>query len=371
MAENPKVFISYSHQDEVYEKKVFEFANRLRTEGIDASIDLYEEAPKEGWPRWMENQIRWADYVIVLASKSYYDKCYTDVKGKGVSWEVNIVYQNLYDSNCETTKYIPAFFEESDSEYILTPLKPFTYYNVSKEEQFDKLYWRLRGVNKYQKPELGELRPLEPKKQRTSMFLSTPIDLEKWNAAGWKGMLYCFDQGMPPVLGLLFKNYDAAVKIFDEWNRIWGDMYVDENLVVEYVIPPFPEKCEVYKDPERSCGKGYFIYIGPNINASIDRAIKSGLEPEEILLTTISRNLWVEEINGTNNREMFTKIVGRIHDYRLIPAALIDPRKPFSSENVILGFEHAIKLRNFSSKKGIELDENDVVKSVLQKAVNL
>lgn len=58
MAENPKVFISYSHQDAAYEKKVFEFANRLRTEGIDASIDLYEEAPKEGWPRWMENQIR-------------------------------------------------------------------------------------------------------------------------------------------------------------------------------------------------------------------------------------------------------------------------------------------------------------------------
>lgn len=242
---------------------------------------------------------------------------------------------------------------------------------MSKEEQFDKLYWRLRGVNKYQKPELGELRPLEPKKQRTSMFLSTPIDLEKWNAAGWKGMLYCFDPGKPPVLGLIFKNYEAAVKIFDEWCRIWGDGYVDENLVVEYVIPPFPEKCEVYKDPERSYGKGYFVYIGPNINASIDRAIKSGLEPEEILLTTISRNLWVDEINGTHNREMFTEIVGKIHDYRLLPAALIDPRKQFSVDNVILGFEHSIKLRNFSSKKGIELDENDAVKSVLQKAVNL
>lgn len=78
MSENPKVFISYSHQDEGYEKKVLSFANRLRSEGIDANIDLYEEAPKEGWPRWMENQILWADYVVVLASKSYYDKCYSD-----------------------------------------------------------------------------------------------------------------------------------------------------------------------------------------------------------------------------------------------------------------------------------------------------
>lgn len=371
MADNPKVFISYSHQDEDYEKKVFDFANKLRTEGIDASIDLYEEAPKEGWPRWMENQIRWADFVIVLASKSYFDKCYTDVKGKGVSWEVNIVYQNLYDSNCETTKYIPAFFEDSESEYILTPLKPFTYYNVSKKDQYDKLYWRLRGVSKYQKPELGELRPLEPKEKKTSMFLSTPIDIEKWNAAGWKGMLYCLDPTRPPVLGLLFKNYTAAVKIFEEWNRRWGDAYADENLVVEYVVPPFPEKCDVYKDPERSYGNGYFVYIGPNIDAAIDRAIKRGLSPEEILLTTISRNLWVDELNGTRNRKLFTEIVGKIHDYRLIPAALIDDKKPFSQDNVVLGFEHAIKLRGFSSKTGNKLDENDVVKSVLQKAVNL
>lgn len=82
MNENPKVFISYSHQDAIYENKVLEFSNKLRSEGIDASIDLYEEAPSEGWPRWMENQIRKSDYVLVLCSKSYYEKFYSDEKGK-------------------------------------------------------------------------------------------------------------------------------------------------------------------------------------------------------------------------------------------------------------------------------------------------
>ena len=76
MSENPKVFISYSHESTDFEEKVLEFSNRLRSEGIDASIDLYEEAPSEGWPRWMENQIRESDYVLVLCSKSYYDKFY-------------------------------------------------------------------------------------------------------------------------------------------------------------------------------------------------------------------------------------------------------------------------------------------------------
>lgn len=54
---SPKVFISYSHIDDNFERKMLSFADRLRVDGIDANIDLYEPAPKEGWPRWMENQI--------------------------------------------------------------------------------------------------------------------------------------------------------------------------------------------------------------------------------------------------------------------------------------------------------------------------
>lgn len=47
MAENPKVFIPYSHQDEAYEQKVLVFANKLRSEGVDASIDLTKKPPKK------------------------------------------------------------------------------------------------------------------------------------------------------------------------------------------------------------------------------------------------------------------------------------------------------------------------------------
>lgn len=45
--EHPKVFISYSHEDSSYEKKMYNFANRLRKDGIDANIDLFEDTPKE------------------------------------------------------------------------------------------------------------------------------------------------------------------------------------------------------------------------------------------------------------------------------------------------------------------------------------
>lgn len=65
MSEHPKVFISYSHQNVEYENKILEFANHLRAEGIDANIDLYEEAPAEEWSRWMENQINNSDFVLI------------------------------------------------------------------------------------------------------------------------------------------------------------------------------------------------------------------------------------------------------------------------------------------------------------------
>lgn len=97
--ENPIVFISYSQDSLSFADQVLSFANKLRSEGIDAILDQYEEAPSEGWPRWMENSINRADYVIVIGSKGYYDKIYGNVEqekvgvlnGKGISFIRNYI----------------------------------------------------------------------------------------------------------------------------------------------------------------------------------------------------------------------------------------------------------------------------------------
>ena len=165
------------------------FSNRLRSEGIDAVLDQYEEAPSEGWPRWTEKSINNANYVIVIASKGYYDKIYEKVdqgKGRGVKWEGNLIYQKLYMSDSVNEKFIPVVFDENDLEYIPTPLQGSTYYNVSDNAKFDKLYWRLRGVTAKEKPPLGKLRPL-PEKERKTLFVTSMIDLDSWDNAVWRG----------------------------------------------------------------------------------------------------------------------------------------------------------------------------------------
>ena len=66
----PRVFISYTHESPEHEDRVLALADRLREDEVDANIDQYEEAPPEGWPRWMVNQITEADFVLVISCLS-------------------------------------------------------------------------------------------------------------------------------------------------------------------------------------------------------------------------------------------------------------------------------------------------------------
>ena len=218
---NPIVFISYSQDSASLADKVLELSNKLRSEGIDTILDQYEESPAEGWLRWMENSIDRAEYVLVIGSKGYLDKQTGKVpvgSGRGVKWESNIIYQKLYNADSLNTKFIPIVFDEKDLSFIPIPLQGATFYNVSTQSGYDKLYWRLRGVTGSKKPELGKLRPL-PEKERKTLFVSSMIDIETWDKAIWRGAGFLFtkDPMDMPILLLIYKNEKYASKIFKDW----------------------------------------------------------------------------------------------------------------------------------------------------------
>lgn len=112
MSEISKVFISYAHESEMLSDQVLIFSNELRSLGIDSEIDQYEEAPSQGWAKWMLQQIEEADYVLIVASPNYYarSKDYTsNGTGLGAKWETTQIIQNVYESVNNNTKYIPIF----------------------------------------------------------------------------------------------------------------------------------------------------------------------------------------------------------------------------------------------------------------------
>lgn len=102
----PTVFISYSWDSDKHRKWVSEFALFLRNAGanvlFDGDLKLGQQMPK-----FMEQSIAVADYVIIVCTENY--KVKADGRIGGVGYENNIISGDLYSkSGLTDEKYIPV-----------------------------------------------------------------------------------------------------------------------------------------------------------------------------------------------------------------------------------------------------------------------
>ena len=189
---SPKVFISYSHDSQEHKDRVLELADRLREDGIDCTIDQYEESPGEGWQRWMLNQVEEASFVLVVCTEQYDQRFRgreTIGKGKGATWEGGVIIQELYDDQGQNSKFIPITLAPEDSKFIPSPLRGATSYRLNTADGYELLYRRLTNQPRTRKPELGKLRTLAPR-DRKQMFPETSLpNLHKFFALdeAWVG----------------------------------------------------------------------------------------------------------------------------------------------------------------------------------------
>ena len=350
---NPVVFISYSQDNVAFADKVLALSNQLRSEGIDAVLDQYEEAPAEGWPRWMENNINNADYVVVIGSQGYYDKIYGNIeqgKGKGVKWEGNIIYQKLYMSDSINTKFIPVVFEEKDLEYIPIPLQGSTYYNVSDSAGFDELYWRLRGITTKEKPPLGKLRPL-PEKERKTLFVTSFIDIETWDKAIWRGAGFLIDYLSLPILLLPFVNEKYAVKIFKDWIATIGKNDKDENIRIALVEGEVPGE-----------ESGYYVVVSNNIDEAVKRAEENGLSRDELMILNVSRIIRANPQDNFWSFNYFKETYQQYGEYILMPA-VVDEEKG----RIMPLTEYGIHKKQLLYRNIADITENDQDAVLLKK----
>jgi TIR domain len=136
----PKVLISYSHDSSDHEKRVLELANRLRAGGIDCTIDQYVVVPAEGWPRWMDKQIRDSDFVVMVCTDTYYERVMGEEqpgKGLGVRWEGHLIYQAIYNAESMNTKFIPVLFESGKYAHIPAPVQSTAFYFAQTEDGYE------------------------------------------------------------------------------------------------------------------------------------------------------------------------------------------------------------------------------------------
>ena len=166
----PKIFVSYSHDMPEHKANVLALATRLRNDGIDCEIDQFiNGAPAEGWIRWMERQIEWADFVLVVCTEKYLQRFKGDdrVGGRGVNFEGLWISQTLYDQFLGNTKFVPVIPEHGSIDHVPLILKGGSTYKIHSD--YERLYRVLTQQPEVEKPPIGTRIVLPPINHKTEI----------------------------------------------------------------------------------------------------------------------------------------------------------------------------------------------------------
>jgi hypothetical protein len=161
----PRVFVSYSDDSLAHAKRVLELAQWLRSHGVDAQIDQFEESPEEGWPRWIYRQIRESEFVLIIATPGYLRRCENDeprgdTPSSTTKFGSHLTLQELHEAGGRNRKFVPVLFgEDAIVESVPLPMRGATCYRLP--EQRDDLYRRLTGQPKVQRAPLGVLKTFD------------------------------------------------------------------------------------------------------------------------------------------------------------------------------------------------------------------
>ena len=167
MAENPKVFISYSHDTPEHKQWVSELAAKLRRNGVEAILDQWYLDLNQDLTQFAESGIRAADRVLVICTDSYVRKA--NDGEDGVGYEPMIVTKKLVE-DLGTNKFIPVIRQTLWENKTPTFLEERVYVDFTDDEQFgakfDELLHERLLVPSLQRPYVPHIESLRVKNYR-------------------------------------------------------------------------------------------------------------------------------------------------------------------------------------------------------------
>jgi len=272
----PTVFVSYSQDSPDHCNRVLALSDRLREEGVDCTLDQYEDSPPEGWPKWMDRHIKDSNFVILICTETYHRRVMgkeAEGKGLGVKWESTLTYQHIHDAGGENSRFIPVLFQLSDAKYIPTPLGGSTRYCVDSEQGYEDLYRRLTGQPKTIKPELGKLRALPPRDRKPDFCTTLAKESLRIQLAK-----------LPSTSPALFGREKELARLHAAWDRpqtnivslvAWGG--VGKTALVNKWLLQMGE--DNYRGAERVYGWSFYSQgAAEGKQVSADQFIASALE---------------------------------------------------------------------------------------------
>jgi tetratricopeptide (TPR) repeat protein len=154
-ARAPKVFVSYSWDDEEHRGWVHDFAARLRADGVDAKLDQWEVHLGDPLPEFMERAVRENDFVLVICTPKYKER--SDGRVGGVGYEGDIMTAEVFSTR-DHRKFIPVLRRGGWSSAFPSWLRGKASVDLRRdpysEEQYGRLLDTLYGETP-QRPPLG------------------------------------------------------------------------------------------------------------------------------------------------------------------------------------------------------------------------
>lgn len=166
-----KVFIL--HYDDVPPdsySSVLQLATTLRNLEVDVTIDLFiRDQPPNSWPLWFETNIQDSDVVLCMITENFYHNLTTGS---------NVTGYSLYNLMNLSTIAVRAVFlnVEKNMDFVPPSMRGATCYCLRsgqlsiEHEEFASLYAFLTGQNRIEKPALGKMVTLTPRRSRCKLW---------------------------------------------------------------------------------------------------------------------------------------------------------------------------------------------------------
>lgn len=157
MVSHPTAFISYSWDSDEHREWVKTLATRLRSDGIDVTLDQWHAVPGDQLPDFMSSSIEQNDFVLIVCTPSYKEK--SKRKVGGVRYEGDIITSQLFITQNQR-KFIPVLRQGKWEEAAPIWVVGKYYIDLRTTDHFESSYLdllrTLRG-DRPQAPNVGSL----------------------------------------------------------------------------------------------------------------------------------------------------------------------------------------------------------------------
>ena len=139
MTPAPRLFVSYSHDDQAHKEWVLRLADRLVRNGVDILLDQWDLRFGSDLPNFMENGLTGADRVLAVCSSTYVQKA--NGSQGGVGYEKMILTGQLM-RNVTSDRIIPIIRNNSKAELPIF-LSTRVYSDFRDDGRFEHSYAEL------------------------------------------------------------------------------------------------------------------------------------------------------------------------------------------------------------------------------------